>query len=106
MVYCYKFDEDFSIVEVFLDFNKFKEDGIIFLGNLSFFKNGKIVVYSIFEGGSDWRKVLVMNIEIKEIVEDILVDIKFSGFLWKGNEGFYYLSYEKFKGSEFLVKID
>ncbi len=106
VVYRYKSDEDPSTAEVFLDPNKFKEDGTISLGNLSFSKNGKIAAYSISEGGSDWRKVLVMNTETKEIVEDTLVDIKFSGLSWKGNEGFYYSSYEKPKGSELSAKTD
>ena len=106
VVYRYKTNEDPSTAQVFLDPNKFKEDGTISLGNLSFSRNGKIAAYSISEGGSDWRKVLIMDAETKEIVEDTLVDIKFSGLSWKGNEGFYYSSYEKPKGSELSAKTD
>ncbi|MBW2937314.1 prolyl oligopeptidase family serine peptidase [Aureisphaera sp. CAU 1614] len=106
VVYRYKTNEDPSTAQVFLDPNKFKEDGTISLGNLSFSRNGKIAAYSISEGGSDWRKVLVMDAETKEIVEDTLVDIKFSSLSWKGNEGFYYSSYEKPKGSELSAKTD
>ena len=36
-----------------------------------FSKDGKTLAYSISEGGSDWRKILVMNAETKEIIEDI-----------------------------------
>ena len=106
VVYRYKTNDDPSTAQVFLDPNKFKEDGTISLGNLSFSRNGKIAAYSISEGGSDWRKVLVMDAETKKIVEDTLVDIKFSGLSWKGNEGFYYSSYEKPKGSELSAKTD
>src|SRR5690606_38798783 len=42
----------------------------------------------------------------KEIVEDTLVDIKFSGISWKGNEGFFYSSYDKPEGSELSAKTD
>ena len=35
-----------------------------------------------------------------------MVDIKFSGLSWKGNEGFYYSSYDKPKGSELSAKTD
>ncbi len=92
--------------EVFLDPNTFSEDGTISLGQVSFSKDGSIAAYSISEGGSDWRKVLIMDAESKEIIEDTLVDIKFSGISWYKNEGFYYSSYDKPKGSELSAKTD
>ncbi|MCE2613502.1 prolyl oligopeptidase family serine peptidase [Flavobacteriaceae bacterium D16] len=91
---------------VFLDPNTFSEDGTTSLAGLSFTKDGNMVAYSISEGGSDWRKVIVMNAENREIVEDTLVDIKFSGVAWKGNEGFYYSSYDKPEGSELSAMTD
>ncbi|MGJ5643104.1 prolyl oligopeptidase family serine peptidase [Formosa sp. S-31] len=92
--------------EVFLDPNSFSEDGTTSLGGLSFSKDGSMLAYSISEGGSDWRKVIILNTETKEITEDTLVDIKFSGMSWFGNEGFYYSSYDKPKGSELSAKTD
>ncbi|WP_034260027.1 prolyl oligopeptidase family serine peptidase [Altibacter lentus] len=106
VVYRYKTGEDPNTAEVFLDPNTFKEDGTISLGGLSFSEDGKTAAYSISEGGSDWRKILVMNAETKEVVEDTLVDIKFSGLSWKGNDGFYYSSYDKPEGSELSAKTD
>ncbi|MAE85797.1 MAG: S9 family peptidase [Flammeovirgaceae bacterium] len=91
--------------EVFLDPNKFKEDGTISLASTSFTDDGSLFGYLISIGGSDWRKALVMNTETMEIVEDTLHNIKFSGMSWKGNEGFYYSSYDKPKdGSELSAK--
>ena len=92
--------------EVFLDPNKFSEDGTTSLSGLSFSENGKMAAYSISEGGSDWRKVIVLDTETKKVAEDTLKDIKFSGISWKGNEGFYYSSYEKPEGSELSAKTD
>ncbi|MBC8756982.1 S9 family peptidase [Kordia sp. YSTF-M3] len=93
--------------EVFLDPNKFSEDGTISMGSgLNFSKDKKIVAYSISEGGSDWRKVIIRDVLSKEIIEDTLVDIKFSGISWKENDGFYYSSYDKPKGSELSAKTD
>jgi prolyl oligopeptidase len=106
VIYRYTTGEDASTAEIFLDPNTFTEDGTISLGGLSFSDNGKMAAYSISEGGSDWRKVLVMNTETKEIVEDTLIDIKFSGISWLKNEGFYYSSYDKPKGSELSAKTD
>ncbi len=106
VIYRHKTGADPKTAEVFLDPNTFKEDGTISLGGISFSKNGKTLAYAISEGGSDWRKILVMDAETKEIVEDTLVDIKFSGMSWYKNEGFYYSSYDKPKGSELSAKTD
>ena len=106
VIYRYKTGDDPSTAKVFLDPNTFKEDGTISLGGTSFSKDGKTLAYAISEGGSDWRKILVMDVETKEIVEDTLIDIKFSGMSWYKNEGFYYSSYDKPKGSELSAKTD
>lgn len=106
VIYRYKTGEDPNTGTIFLDPNTFKEDGTISLGGASFSKNGKILAYSISEGGSDWRKVLIMDTESKDIIEDTLVDIKFSGMSWYKNEGFYYSSYDKPNGSELSAKTD
>ncbi|WP_282053854.1 prolyl oligopeptidase family serine peptidase [Maribacter luteus] len=92
--------------EVFLDPNTFSEDGTTSLAGLSFTKDGSLAAYLISKGGSDWRKAIVLNTETKEIVEDTLVDIKFSGTSWRGNDGFYYSSYDKPEGSELSAKTD
>lgn len=106
VLYRYKTEEDPSTAEIFLDPNTFKEDGTISLGETSFSKDGSKLAYSISEGGSDWRKVLVMNTENKELVGDTLNDVKFSGLSWKAEEGFYYSSYDKPKGSQLSAKTD
>ena len=91
---------------VFLDPNTFSKDGTTSLGGLNFSRDGSKVAYSISEGGSDWRKVIIMDAISQKIMEDTIVDVKFSGVSWKGNEGFYYSSYEKPKGSELSAKTD
>jgi prolyl oligopeptidase len=93
-------------IEVFLDPNQFSDDGTTSLGALSFSESGNIVAYSISEGGSDWRKIIVMDVSSKEIMEDTIKDVKFSGLSWKKNEGFFYSSYDKPKGSELSAKTD
>lgn len=92
--------------EVFLDPNTFSKDGSTSLADVSFSKDGSLIAYSISEGGSDWRKVIVLNAKDKSPVGDPLVDVKFSGIAWKGNDGFYYSSYDKPKGSELSEKTD
>ncbi|GAA4273365.1 prolyl oligopeptidase family serine peptidase [Aquimarina gracilis] len=102
----YRFKNEGDEPKVFLDPNTFSEDGTTSLGGINFSKDGKLVAYSISEGGSDWRKVIVKNTETQEIVGDTIVDVKFSGMSWKGNDGFYYSSYDKPKGSELSAKTD
>ena len=92
--------------EVFLDPNTFSDDATTSLGSLTFSEDGKTTAYSISEGGSDWRKIIIMDAESKTIKEDTLVDVKFSGISWYKNEGFYYSSYDKPKGSELSAKTD
>jgi prolyl oligopeptidase len=102
VVYREKDDEE----EVFLDPNSFSDDGTVSLSSLSFSPDGSLAAYAISEGGSDWRSVIVIDALSKEIIEDTLVDIKFSGVSWKGNEGFYYASYDKPEGSELSAMTD
>jgi prolyl oligopeptidase len=98
--------KDGGEAEVFLDPNSFSEDGTTSLGQLSFSKDGSIAAYAISEGGSDWRKIIIIDVETKEKLETPLIDVKFSGISWFKNEGFYYSSYDKPKGSELSAKTD
>ncbi len=92
--------------EVFLDPNKFSKDGTTSLAGIEFSKDGSMCAYQISEGGSDWRKVIVLDVNKNKQVGDTLYDVKFSGLSWLGNEGFYYSSYDKPKGSELSAKTE
>lgn len=92
--------------ELFLDPNTFSDDGTTSLSTLSFSKGGSVAAYSISEGGSDWRKIIILNAITKEQIEEPLVDIKFSGISWRGDEGFYYSGYDKPEGSELSARVD
>ena len=87
--------------EIFLNPNQFSADGTTSLADISFSKDGSLAAYQISEGGSDWRKVIVIETEDKRVLGDPLIDVKFSGLAWRGNDGFYYSSYDKpAEGSE------
>ncbi len=98
--------KDGGEAEVFLDPNTFSADGTTSMGQLSFSKDGSIAAYAISEGGSDWRKIIIIDVESKKQLETALIDVKFSGISWYKNEGFYYSSYDKPKGSELSAKTD
>lgn len=95
-----------GVETVFLDPNTFSKKGTSSLGNVNFSKDGSKVAYSISEGGSDWRKVILMDAESKKILEDTLVNVKFGSLSWRGNEGIYYSSYDKPQGSQLSSKTD
>lgn len=91
--------------EVFLDPNTFSKTGTTSLAGISFSKDGSLCAFQISEGGSDWRKVIVLDARTKQKLDDTLRDVKFSGLSWRGNEGFYYSSYDKPKeGSQLSGK--
>ncbi|MGO2295151.1 MAG: prolyl oligopeptidase family serine peptidase [Psychroflexus halocasei] len=106
VIYRYGNEDSPEEAEVFLNPNEFSDKGTTSLGSLSFSEDGKTSAYAISEGGSDWRKIIVINAEDKTQIEDTLVDVKFSGISWKGNEGFFYSSYDKPEGSELSAKTD
>jgi prolyl oligopeptidase len=93
--------------EVFLDPNKFSADATTSLAGIEFTKDGSLCAFQISEGGSDWRKVIVMDTRTKKQIGDTLMDVKFSGLSWFQNEGFFYSSYDKPKeGSQLAGMTD
>ena len=103
VIYRQKKDE---VAKVFLNPNTFAKDGTTSLAGLSFSSSGKLVAYSVSEGGSDWRKIIVLDAIQNTIIEDTIVDVKFSGIQWKLEEGFFYSSYDKPDGSELSDMTD
>ncbi len=89
--------------ELFLDPNTFSKDGTTSLAGINFSKDGSMAAYNISEGGSDWQKIIVMDAINKKQVGDTMQNIKFSGASWKGNEGFFYSTYERPKEGSFLA---
>lgn len=103
VLYRRKGDEE---AQVFLDPNQFSADGTTSLGGVYFSKDDSLVAYTISEGGSDWRKIFVLNTETGEQIEPEIVDAKFTGVSWLGNQGFYYSRYDKPQGSELSARTE
>ncbi|MDX5346073.1 MAG: prolyl oligopeptidase family serine peptidase [Hymenobacteraceae bacterium] len=79
--------------EVFLDPNKFSEDGTTSLTTLSFSNDNKYVAYGTSGGGSDWNTFYVMDVNNRKQLSDKLEWIKFSGASWF-KDGFFYSRYD------------
>ncbi len=74
--------------EVFLDPNSFSANGTTSLAGVSFSKDGSLAAYQISEGGSDWRKLIIIDAITKKQIGDTLIDVKFSGIAWKKMKAF------------------
>jgi prolyl oligopeptidase len=72
-------DIDDTEGEVLLDPNKLSEDGTVALSDIGITEDGKTLIYSISRGGSDWHEFLFMDIESRQMLDDHLKWIKFSG---------------------------
>ncbi|MGL5945659.1 MAG: hypothetical protein ACRCZV_05790, partial [Sediminibacterium sp.] len=67
-----------TAAEVFLDPNSFSKDGTTSLAGVSFSSDGSLAAYLISEGGSDWRKVIIIDAITKKQIGDTLHNVKFS----------------------------
>lgn len=93
--------------EIFLDPNSFSKDGTTSLAGVSFSTDGSLAAFQISEGGSDWRKVIIIDAITKKQIGDTLYNVKFSSIAWRKKEGVYYSSYDKPKeGSALAGKTD
>jgi prolyl oligopeptidase len=81
--------------EQLLDPNTLSTDGTVALAGVSFPLSGKYMGYTVSRSGSDWQEAQIMNVADGKLLEDRLVDLKFTGLDWKGEEGFYYCRYPK-----------
>ena len=80
---------------VLLDPNTLSEDGTVALGGSWFSDDGTKLAYSVSDGGSDWRKIYVMDVATGETEADVLDWVKFSGATWKKDgSGFFYARYD------------
>lgn len=90
--------------EVFLDPNTFSKDGTTAMRGLSFSKDGSLLAFQLAKGGADWTDAVIIRTADKMLVEDTVRDIKFSGIAWKGNDSYYFSTYDKPKGSQLSAK--
>lgn len=76
---------------VFFDPKTLSDDGTIALtGTQSFSKDGQMFAYGVSASGSDWRTVHFRNVSSNQVLADVLIKVKFTNIVWKGNEGIFY----------------
>lgn len=76
---------------VLIDPNGWAKDGATALSEWVPSEDGKLLVYGIQDGGSDWRTVKVLDVATGKTLDDEVKWIKFSNLAWaKDGSGFYY----------------
>lgn len=90
---------------VILDPNKLSTDGTVAVSDVSVSKNGKYLAYAISDGGSDWRKIKVMDIATGNDLSDVINWVKFSEISWY-KDGFFYSRYDAPKDGKGLIGIN
>ena len=86
-----------------IDPNTWSKDGATALGEWSPSEDGKRVLYSVQEGGTDWRIVRVLDASTGRVLPDEVKWVKFSALDWaKDGSGFYYSRFpEPKQGQQF-----
>jgi prolyl oligopeptidase len=80
--------------EVFIDPNKFSEDGTSALGSKAFSKDGEYFAYGICDKGSDWQAIHVTKVSNKEKLPEVLQYCKFASLSFDcAARGFFYTRY-------------
>ncbi len=81
---------------VLIDPNGWSDDGATALSATIPSPDGSHVLYSIQDGGTDWRILKVLNVETGETLEDTIEWVKFSALSWAPDgSGFFYSRYPK-----------
>ncbi len=88
-----------------LDPNKMSTDGTIAVSDVSVSRDGKYLAYAIADGGSDWRKIKVMDLTTGIDLPDELSWVKFSEMSWY-KDGFFYSRFDAPKSGAGLTGIN
>ena len=73
-----------------VDPNTWAADGATALDACEPSEDGKRLLFSVQDGGSDWRVLRVIDVASGKRLDDEVKWAKFTGLAWAGNEGFLY----------------
>ncbi|QNE41531.1 S9 family peptidase [Hymenobacter sp. NBH84] len=85
--------------KVLLDPNKLSDDGTTALAGTYFSPDHRYLAYATSGGGSDWRKIRVIDLKTRKTLSDEINWVKVSGAAW-AKDGFYYSRYDAPKGDD------
>ncbi|MEQ1541278.1 MAG: prolyl oligopeptidase family serine peptidase [Novosphingobium sp.] len=73
-----------------LDPNTWAKDAATALDEWAPSDKGRYLLYSVQDGGSDWRMLKVLDVNTGTVMADAVHWAKFTGLAWVGEEGFLY----------------
>ena len=80
--------------ELLVDPNSWSDDGTVALASYFPSPDGRHMAYLIQDGGSDWRKARIIEVDSGIVLDDELDWLKFTGLTWvRDGSGFYYSRY-------------
>src|SRR5699024_1973136 len=59
--------------------------------------------YLLSPGGSDWRSAIVKNTHTGKTVGDTIKNLALNGLAWRGDDGFYYMTFKIPSGKNRLL---
>ncbi|MES2494182.1 MAG: prolyl oligopeptidase family serine peptidase [Pseudomonadota bacterium] len=88
-----------------LDPNQWAKDGAAALDDWKPSEHGRYLLYSIQDGGSDWRTLRVIDVATGKLLEDTVQWAKFTHLAWIGEQGFLYSRFpQPAPGADFQAK--
>jgi prolyl oligopeptidase len=87
--------------KMLIDPNTWSDDGATALAEWAPSKDGKRLLYSVQEGGTDWRIVRVLDVDTGKVLPEEVKWVKFSALDWaKDGSGFYYSRFPEPKAAQ------
>lgn len=84
-----------------IDPNSWSKDGATALAEWVPSEDGQKLLYSVQDGGTDWRTVKVLDVATGQLLSDTVEWVKFSNLAWaKDGSGFYYSRFPEPKEGE------
>jgi len=90
-----------------IDPNTWSQDGATALAEWEPSEDGRHLVYTVQDGGTDWRTVRVLDVATGRTLADEIKFVKFSGLSWaKDGSGFYYSRFPAPKAGETFQQLN
>ncbi len=78
-----------------IDPNAWAKDAATALDDWKPSKDGRFLLYSVQDGGTDWRILRVLDVASGKVLSDEIRWVKFTQLAWVGSEGFLYSRFPK-----------
>src|ERR1700712_879604 len=91
--------------KLLLDPNAWAGDAATALDDWKPSKDGRFLLYSVQDGGTDWRILRLLDVRTGKVLPDEIRWAKFTQLAWVGDEGFLYSRFpEPAKGEDFQAR--